>query len=51
MNEEWQEQEAPAELSMDQMVMGLIWELQALRVTVQHLNETVDSLNKSLREE
>ena len=51
MNEEWQEQEAPAELSMDQMVMGLIWELQALRHVILALNETVSSLNKSLREE
>ena len=48
MNEEQQQIQPP---TMEQLVLGLMWELQALRVSVQTLNESVQGLNNSLREE
>lgn len=52
MNEEYedqiQQQQPP---TIDQLILGLMWELQALRVSVAALTESVNGLNSSLRED
>jgi len=45
MNEEQQQMPQP---TIDQLILGLMWELQALRVSVQALNESVQGLSKAL---
>lgn len=48
---EEQEQQAMQPPSMEQLIWGLMYELQALRTEVYHLRETVHGLNGTLREE
>lgn len=50
MNEEHNNQQPP-QPTIDQLILGLMWELQALRVSVAALTESVNGLNSSLREE
>lgn len=50
MNEEINNQQIP-QPTLEQLLYALAWELQALRVSVQELNESVKGLNASLREE
>lgn len=48
MNEEQQQMQPP---SIDQLIIALVMELQALRISVDALKESVNGLNSSLREE
>jgi hypothetical protein len=48
---EEQEQQAMQPPSMEQLILALMYELQALRTEVYYLRETVHGLNGTLREE
>lgn len=48
---EEQEQQAMQPPTMEQLIWGLMYELQALRTEVYHLREAVHGLNGTLREE
>jgi hypothetical protein len=48
---EEQEQQAMQPPTIDQLVIALMYELQALRTEVYYLRETVHGLNGTLREE
>jgi hypothetical protein len=48
---EEQEQQAMQPPTIDQLLLGLMYELQALRTEVYYLRETVHGLNGTLREE
>lgn len=49
MNEEHDNQQMP-QPTIDQLILGLMWELQALRVSVLTLNESVQGLSKALED-
>ena len=50
MNEEHNNQQPP-QPTLEQLLYALAWELQALRVSVSALTESVNGLNSSLRED
>ena len=47
MNEEQQQMPQP---TMEQLLYALAWELQALRVSVMALNESIQGLSKALED-
>lgn len=52
MNEEYEDQ--PQQIqppTIDQLMIGLMWEMQQLRLSIMALKESVDGLNSALREE
>ena len=51
MNEEEQLQQSQQPPTIDQLILGLMWELQALRSSVHELTGVVYGLTNSLKEE
>ena len=50
MNDEINNQQPP-QPTLEQLLYALAWELQALRISVDALKESVNGLNSSLRED
>ena len=51
MNEEEQLQQSQQPPTIDQLILGLMWELQMLRASVHELTGVVHGLTSTLKEE